>query len=88
MKFKVYVWHTPYVLEDPDPSESYWTVDVDFIPSVSLSINRHNLPPDENCPIRRKGVNIFLVFSWLIFGITFDFRFGRDTGYWEGHEEE
>ena len=83
MKFKIYGWHSIYKVED-----EYFTMNIDFLPTIELSTSHHNFPPDENCPIRRKGTNVCFLIGWLIGGITFDFRFGRDTGYWPGHEEE
>jgi len=95
MKFRVYGWTEFYRPKDGvthvqhyGEGEKYWTLGVGLTPHISFSISRHDFLPDEDCPIRRNGASVFILFSWLLWGVTLDFRFGRDTGYWPGHEEK
>jgi len=74
MKFKIYGWNEIYKQDD------YFDIHISVLPSISLSWSCHNFPPDENCSYRRKGKNYCLMFSWFLWGITFDLRTGIDTG--------
>lgn len=78
MKFKAYGWTGLYRASDAD--EKYWTLNINLIPHAEIEICRHDFPPDDSFKVRRNGVNIFIMFAWLVFGFTLDFRFGRDTG--------
>ena len=87
MKFKVYGWVSLY-RQSGVVGEKYWTLDVSLIPSVAINMTRHDFLPDGDCLIRRNGFNVCVMVSWVCVGFTLDFRFGRDTGYWPGHDEE
>ncbi len=76
MKFKIYPWLTLDTKADPEYSDS----NIYLISGIEISWSRHNFAPDENCSYRRKGTNLYILFSWLIFGFTLDFRFGTGTG--------
>jgi hypothetical protein len=92
MKIKAYGWMSGYSTGHPgDDSQS---LTIEMIPSLQIDFEKHNFAPDldkvgakRGCPFRRKGLNIFIIISWLIFGLTLDFRFGRDTGYWPGNDQ-
>lgn len=88
MKFKIYGWTSYYSCGDPGDDSQDLTIHL--IPELEINIQKHNFAPEsdkDGCPFRRKGRNIFILISWLIFGITLDFRFGRDTGYWPGNDQ-
>jgi len=74
MKFKIYGWNAIYRQDD------YSDIHIDILPNICLSWSHHDFPPDENCSYQRKGTNYFLMFSWFLWGITFDLRTGTDTG--------
>lgn len=77
MKFKIYPWNAIY------KQPNYFDIHFYFIPSIDICINKYDFPADEDNPIRRKGSTLCIMFSWLLWGITFDFRFGTGTGYFE-----
>jgi len=76
MKFKIYAWSTIY---KPPTQPGYLDIHFNFIPSIELCINKYDFPADEDCPVRRKGFDNVVMFSWLLWGITFDFRWGTGT---------
>ncbi|MBE3087633.1 MAG: hypothetical protein IMZ71_00715 [Chloroflexi bacterium] len=86
MKFKAYGWWTFHTFGVPDDDDK--SLIINLIPSIDIHLARHNFAPNEDIPIRRKGTDVFILVAWLICGFTLDFRFGRDTGYWPGHDEE
>lgn len=69
MKIRVYAWCNIYKRSD------YFDIDFDFLPGIEISLHKHNFPPDEDLPIGEMGRDIFIIFSWLFWGITFNFNF-------------
>lgn len=76
MKFKVYGFSNLYKHEKLDYS------DIGFVllPSITFNVSSHNFEPDEQFDYWRKGRNYFIIFSWLFWGFTLDFRTGIDSG--------
>jgi hypothetical protein len=88
MKMKAYGWISGYTTGDP--GDDMQSLTIELIPALRIDIEKHNFAPDtegDGCPFRRKGCNVFILIGWLIFGLTLDFRFGRDTGYWPGNDQ-
>ena len=74
MKFKAYGWLT--IWRDAGGESS--TFSIDLIPSVSLDYWRHDFAADAALDIKETHCRYFYVmFSWLIFGLTLDFRWGQ-----------
>jgi len=72
-KFTIYGWTT--IEADEDRS----TIQVTLIPGIEFHIQTHHFNPDNDLPDGLNGKWITLVFSWLIFGITFDLRTGDNA---------
>jgi hypothetical protein len=64
VKFKIYGFNSFYHPDD-DKKEKYWTLLVSLLPTIDIDISRHDFLSDEDCPIRRNGINIWIMFSCL-----------------------
>ena len=74
MKFKVYPWTTIW----HDGDKRCWSWIIEFIPSIGFHRSHYDFDPDESFPESRVSDYFHLIFSWLIFGLTFDLRLGDD----------
>ena len=75
MKFKAYGWSS--VWRDNSGESSSWAIDV--LPTITLDYWRHDWDAYEERGIEETHVRYFyIMFSWLFFGVTFDFRFGEE----------
>ena len=73
MKFRIDPWTGIY------KHPGWLDVDVELLPGIAISINKYSFPPEERYPTERKGGNVCIVCSWLLWGITFQFLFGYDA---------
>lgn len=76
MKFKVYPWIEIDRRNDDDEKSLDWTIEL--LPLVQINYRFHDFKPSNDFPGLSKGAWFTILFSWLIFGITFDFRFGDE----------
>ncbi len=73
MKFRSYPWLTIY------SSDEFSYHDLYFLPSVHCSLNQYDFKPEGGFEQSSKGGHFCVMFCWLIFGFTLDFRWGDDA---------
>jgi len=78
MKFKIYGWLG--IHRDVHSSEETFE-DYSFylIPGIDIHLDKSKWGPCKDEPNGFKGAWLTIIFTWLISGLTFDFRFGDNA---------